>query len=425
MHAARDATGRDEHEPLTALGELIRELHRDAAAERVSDHGRAFDVEHAQQVAHAVRVGCDRIVGAGLVGPTMPEEVGRDHRVITRELGDQVLPRIGAIADSVQAAVTQVFRGRIPPELHLAVEREVLRLERLIEALFKLESQRAIEATFHVECLEMRREVRIAGGIFEVRIDRIDSLQGGGFAILDYKSGMPGSLRWDDDRPRNPQLLAYLLAERGRDVHVLGYFFDSRASALLKFLEGQRQERIRRAREMAARLAQLGYRVDIESLIAALPAGASVGRPALADALVDAGHATGRRDAFDRLLGYGCPAFVPRTGPPLAAVVEKIRTAGGIASLAHPGLTAMDEDIPRFVAAGLSALEARHSDHCPDTEQWYRNLAAALGLVITGGSDFHADPAHHANVLGGVSLSAADFAALEFRAQTLGARVTH
>jgi predicted metal-dependent phosphoesterase TrpH len=213
--------------------------------------------------------------------------------------------------------------------------------------------------------------------------------------------------------------------ERGRDVHVLGYFFDSRASALLKFLEGQRQERIRRAREMAARLAQLGYRVDIESLIAALPAGASVGRPALADALVDAGHATGRRDAFDRLLGYGCPAFVPRTGPPLAAVVEKIRTAGGIASLAHPGLTAMDEDIPRFVAAGLSALEARHSDHCPDTEQWYRNLAAALGLVITGGSDFHADPAHHANVLGGVSLSAADFAALEFRAQTLGARVTH
>jgi predicted metal-dependent phosphoesterase TrpH len=213
--------------------------------------------------------------------------------------------------------------------------------------------------------------------------------------------------------------------ERGRDVHVLGYFFDSRAPVLLKFLEGQRQERIRRVREIAVRLAQLGCPVDIESAIDALPPGASIGRPALADALVDAGHATDRRDAFDRLLGYGCPAFVPRTGPTLAGVVEKIRTAGGIASLAHPGLTAMDEDIPRFVAAGLSALEARHSDHCPDTEQWYRHLATALGLVVTGGSDFHADPAHHANVLGGVSLSPEDFAALEFRAQTLGARVTH
>ena len=213
--------------------------------------------------------------------------------------------------------------------------------------------------------------------------------------------------------------------ERGKDVHVLGYFFDSRSSALLKFLEGQRQDRIRRIREMAARLQQLGCPVEIDSVIESVPPGGSLGRPALADALVAAGHATDRRDAFDRLLGYGCPAYVPRPGPTLATVVERIRTAGGIASLAHPGLTAMDEDIPRFVAAGLSALEARHSDHGADTEQWYRHLAAALGLVVTGGSDFHADPAHHANVLGGVSLSAEDFAALEFRAQTLGARVTH
>lgn len=213
--------------------------------------------------------------------------------------------------------------------------------------------------------------------------------------------------------------------ERGKDVHVLGYFFDPRSSPLLKFLEGQRQDRIRRVREMSARLLQLGCPVDIESVIGSLPPGGSIGRPALADALVDAGHATDRRDAFDRLLGDGCPAFVARSGPPLCTVVEKIRTAGGIASLAHPGLTAMDEDIPRFVAAGLSALEARHSDHGADTEQWYRHLATTFGLVVTGGSDFHADPAHHANVLGGVSLSAEDFAALEFRAQALGARVTH
>lgn len=213
--------------------------------------------------------------------------------------------------------------------------------------------------------------------------------------------------------------------EHGRDVHVLGYFFDPRSSVLLKFLEGQRQERIRRAREMAARLLQLGCSVDIESAIASLAPGGSIGRPALADALVDAGHASDRRDAFDRLLGEGRPAYVARTGAPLCTVVEKIRSAGGIASLAHPGLTAMDEDIPRFVAAGLTALEARHSDHCPDTEQWYRRLAASFGLVVTGGSDFHADPAHHGNVLGGVPLSAEDFTALEFRAHTLGARVTH
>ena len=123
-----------------------------------------------------------------------------------------------AISDSVRAAITHVFRGHVPPELQLAVEREALRLERLIEALFQEEARRS---TFHIENLEALRQVTIAGGTFEVRIDRIDSLQGGGFAILDYKTGEPRSLRWKADRVRDPQLLTYLLAEQGRDVQAL------------------------------------------------------------------------------------------------------------------------------------------------------------------------------------------------------------
>jgi hypothetical protein len=213
--------------------------------------------------------------------------------------------------------------------------------------------------------------------------------------------------------------------ERGRDVHVLGYFVNPASAALVKFLQAQRHDRIRRVREMGGRLHELGYPVNVDELIQAVPSGRSVGRPQLADALVAAGHVSDRRDAFDRLLGDGRPAFVARSGPTVAAVIERIRAADGIASLAHPGLTAMDEDIPRFVSAGLTALEARHSDHDPATEEWYRSIAAALGLVVTGGSDYHADPAHHGNVLGGASLTVEEFAALEFRAQALGARVTH
>jgi len=123
-----------------------------------------------------------------------------------------------AISDSVRAAITHVYRGRVPPELQLAVEREALRLERLIEALFQEEARRS---TFHIESLETQRQVTIAGGTFEVRIDRIDSLQGGGFAILDYKTGEPRPLRWREDGVRDPQLLTYLLAEQGRDVQAL------------------------------------------------------------------------------------------------------------------------------------------------------------------------------------------------------------
>ena len=123
-----------------------------------------------------------------------------------------------AISDSVRAAITHVYRGHVPPELHLAVEREALRLERLIEALFQEEARRS---TFHIENLETLRQVTIAGGTFEVRIDRIDSLQGGGFAILDYKTGEPRPLRWKAEGVRDPQLLTYLLAEQGRDVQAL------------------------------------------------------------------------------------------------------------------------------------------------------------------------------------------------------------
>jgi probable DNA repair protein len=122
------------------------------------------------------------------------------------------------IADSVEAAVAYVFRGRIPPELAHSVNRERMRLERLIERLLQKERERA---AFSIDALEVERQVEIAGGKFEFQIDRIDKIEGGGYAILDYKSGKPRRLRWDDEDIRDPQLIAYLLAERGRDVQAL------------------------------------------------------------------------------------------------------------------------------------------------------------------------------------------------------------
>jgi probable DNA repair protein len=122
------------------------------------------------------------------------------------------------ISDSVAAAVVAVFRGYEPLELRPAIDREKYRLEHLILKLLDLERTRA---PFTVEKLEARRDVGIAGGQFELRIDRIDSIEGGGYAILDYKSGEPRSLRWQGEEVRDPQLLAYLMAERGRNVQAL------------------------------------------------------------------------------------------------------------------------------------------------------------------------------------------------------------
>ena len=126
--------------------------------------------------------------------------------------------RLPLIADSVAAAIVSVFRGQVPKELERAVDREAHRLERLIEALFKQELRRP---WFEVETLEARRVVSIGGGQFELRIDRIDMMEGGGYAILDYKSGQTRTPRWNGEQVRDPQLLAYLLAERGRNVQAL------------------------------------------------------------------------------------------------------------------------------------------------------------------------------------------------------------
>jgi 3',5'-nucleoside bisphosphate phosphatase len=205
--------------------------------------------------------------------------------------------------------------------------------------------------------------------------------------------------------------------EGGRDVHVLGYFVDAGCAALAEFLRDQRADRIRRVAAIGERLRELEYDLDIASLVerAHREPGRTIGRPQIADALVAAGHVKNRREAFDRLLAEGRPAFVARVGAPVAEVTAIIRTAGGVASLAHPGLLGMDDEIPRLARQGLDALEVRHSDHDATAESRYRDLAASLGLAASGGSDFHGDESVHCAHLGAVTLSEPDFGALEAR----------
>jgi 3',5'-nucleoside bisphosphate phosphatase len=204
-------------------------------------------------------------------------------------------------------------------------------------------------------------------------------------------------------------------AEGASDVHLLGYFFDPADARLLTFLDGQRRERVRRVAAIADRLADLGCAIDREPLLASAAAchGRSIGRPHIADALVAAGHARDRSDAFDRLLGRGRPAFLPRSGAPPEAVIDLVARAGGIVPLAHPALLQLDSIIPRLAGAGLAAIEVRHAEHDAKAERQYREIANQYGLAVSGGSDFHADEDGRPPSLGAVTLPADDFAALE------------
>jgi predicted metal-dependent phosphoesterase TrpH len=183
--------------------------------------------------------------------------------------------------------------------------------------------------------------------------------------------------------------------EAGRDVHVLGYFIDPSNVQLAGFLQRQRTQRIARVKAVGDRLAQLGMPIDILPLVArAKEDGRSVGRPQIARAMIAAGYVADSRDAFDKWLATGRPAFVPRAGAPPEEVIRIIHAAGGVASLAHPGQTAVDGRISAYVEAGLDALEVFHPDHDKPSTDRYRGLAAHLTLLVTGGSDFHGDPSH-------------------------------
>lgn len=200
---------------------------------------------------------------------------------------------------------------------------------------------------------------------------------------------------------------------QGADVHLLGYFIDHQAVHLAKFLESQRADRVRRAREIALRLADIGKAVDIDGVMqAASRTDHPVGRPQIAIALVRAGHVATVRQAFDELLGKGRPGYVPRRGATPSEVVAMIAGAGGIASLAHPGLLGRDDLIPDLARAGLHALEAYHSDHPPGTVAHYLALAASHHLAVSGGSDYHGPDSHHAAGLGEIALPPEHYARL-------------
>jgi predicted metal-dependent phosphoesterase TrpH len=205
------------------------------------------------------------------------------------------------------------------------------------------------------------------------------------------------------------------------DIHMLGYGFDPAAAALNDFLLDQRAARIVRVRAMIRRLAELGMPIDEDEVMKTRrEGGRTVGRPQIARALVARGFVASVTQAFDMWLGRGRPAYVERSGASPAEVIDIVTEAGGIVSMAHPGLTRRDELIQEMVERGLGAIEVWHSDHDAQTTERYRAQAAALGVLATGGSDYHGDSTDRPGRLGQVGLPEAAFNRLAARLRAAG-----
>ncbi len=176
----------------------------------------------------------------------------------------------------------------------------------------------------------------------------------------------------------------------GADLHILGYYINPDDGPLRERLQGFQREREQRALAIVERLRALGAPVDPEAVLELAGPGV-VGRPHVAAALVSAGLVTDIDEAFERYLGAQAPAYVPRPAFGPSEAIALIHAADGVSVLAHPGTQMPDSVIERLRAAGLRGIEVWHPQHGAATVRRYRALAQRLGLLETGGSDFHGE----------------------------------
>ncbi len=180
-----------------------------------------------------------------------------------------------------------------------------------------------------------------------------------------------------------------LTAESGPfELHILGYFLDTQNTVLLDQMSRFQAVRQNRIREMVARLNRLKIPLAEEEVFA-LANCQSPGRPHVARALVQAGFCSSPDEAFERFLKKHRPAWVPKAKMSASTAIGLIQQAGGVAVLAHPGISQGSEVMTELLAAGLDGIECFHTRHTPSTAEFYQRIAQKHGLLITGGSDCH------------------------------------
>ncbi|NLC14902.1 MAG: PHP domain-containing protein [Firmicutes bacterium] len=189
-----------------------------------------------------------------------------------------------------------------------------------------------------------------------------------------------------------------------RELHILGYFVDPLNETFSRLLASLAESRLQRVHAVVERLASLGMPVQV-SRVLELSQGDSVGRPHVAQAMMEKGYVSSTKQAFKLYLGIGKPAYVDRHHLSPAQSIKAIRAAGGIAVWAHPGITDADWLVHELMEHGLQGIEVYHSEHDEQEQQKYLNMARENGLVVTGGSDFHGPSSSEGAPMGSFGIS--------------------
>lgn len=191
---------------------------------------------------------------------------------------------------------------------------------------------------------------------------------------------------------------------QGIEVHILGYEPAPESRQFLDKLKELREDRSQRIMKILGRLQDLNIEIT-DAEIKRVAQGESIGRPHVAQILMQRGYVKTIKEAFDTYIGAGAPAYVPRLKLTPEEGIRLVRAAGGVAVLAHPGIYQLGNQIIPWIKAGLQGIEVSHSEHTLEDERNYRVLAKQYQLIMTGGSDFHGEQRKPGVKLGGWGVS--------------------
>ncbi len=190
---------------------------------------------------------------------------------------------------------------------------------------------------------------------------------------------------------------------KGYEVHILGYFMDENNHDFCELLKCQQQARVNQTTKIVELLnKKAGIRVKYEDIKSLVAQGGSIGRPHIARAIVSAGGVSNVMEAYAKYINDSSPVYVQRKTVSPHDAVEIINDSGGISVFAHPIDVDISEKLTKeLVSYGLRGIEAYHRKHSPAVVEYFSTLAEKYGLIITGGSDFHAPSVNHGAILMG------------------------
>jgi 3',5'-nucleoside bisphosphate phosphatase len=254
--------------------------------------------------------------------------------------------------------------------------------------------------------VDLHIHTSFSDGVFspEKIVDTAREAELGAIAITDHDNVLSYKIAKEYANDKSPEILPGVEINtiyKGYEVHILGYFMDLNNSDFQKLIKSQQQARIKQTKEIITLLnKRAGIKITFDSIINQVAPGGSIGRPHIAKAITNVGGTSSVIEAYNKYINDDSNVYVQRKTVTPFEAVEVIYEAGGIPVFAHPyDVDIAEQLIKEMINFGLRGIEAYHRKHSPAIIEYFSTLAEKYGLIITGGSDFHAPNPNTGNII--------------------------